>query len=107
MADETLTLTEADEEWMLDKIGARFAGIEPGATLRVRMPIDLGLTFLDDELAAAPTAEGEEVEVAADFSTFVQRHKHMCAGFGLELLKEREASLAVLFMEKLPASSLN
>ncbi len=46
MADQTLTLTVDDHPETLDKIGARFAAIEPGTTLIVRMPLDLGLMFL-------------------------------------------------------------
>ena len=54
MADEILILTVDDHPETLDKIGERFAKIEPGTTLTVRMPLILGLMFLEDQGATVP-----------------------------------------------------
>lgn len=106
MADETLTLTVDDHPETLDKIGARFAAIEPGTTLIVRMPLDLGLMFLEDPDASVPPPGGEEVNMAGDFEAFTAKHCDLCARYYLNMFQEGEEALAELTMEKLPASSL-
>ena len=106
VAEEILTLTEVDEEGVFDKIGARFDLVEPGTTLRVRMPLELGVTFLEEMGSTDPTAEGQVVQVSAGFSAFMQRYSHACAKYNLSMFKEREAFLAVLTMKKRPTASL-
>lgn len=106
VAEEILTLTEIDEEGVFDKIGARFDKVEPGTTLRVRMPLELGVTFLEEMGSTDPTAEGQVVQVSAGFSAFMQQHSHACAKYNLSMFKEREAFLAVLTMKKRPSASL-
>lgn len=106
VAEEILTLTEIDEEGVFDKIGARFDKVKPGTTLRVRMPLEIGVTFLEEMGSTDPTAEGQVVQVSAGFSAFMQQHSHACAKYNLSMFKEREAFLAVLTMKKRPAASL-